>query len=621
MCGIAGYVGSKLSKDTLHKLCDALAHRGPDGHGIFTEDNIGFVHTRLAIIDLTTAAAQPFQFNNWVLTFNGEIYNYQEIRKDLIQLGYHFQTQSDTEVIIKAFDCWQEKAVEKFIGMFAFAIYNTKSRICWIFRDRVGVKPLYYACKNETLYFSSELKAFQHFPIDQHIDPASVDYYFKFGFTPVNQSIFSAIKKLQPGTYLKWSDHQVVINKYWSLPLPNQHLKKEDEIVYELEALLISACRYRMVSDVPVGIFLSGGVDSSLVSALLTKHYGQVSAFNIGFKESSFDESGYANQIATYLNIPFHAKQLTLQDAKQMFNHFYSIYDEPFADTSGIPTACISSFVRDHGFKVVLSADGGDELFAGYNHYQRAIRLYKQFNNLPRSVRRGLSELSKKTIIKGLRKSILTGNFEHKVYAMEELLAATDFNTFYSSIIANQTEAELANLLSTSIPGIVHAPVTQDSLYEMRKWDLENYMADDLLVKVDRATMYNQVECREPLLDHRLVEFAFQLPATILVKGQQPKYLLKSILAKYIPRNYFERKKQGFSIPIFQWFKQDLDSMFDHYLTTQKLNDTGLFNVNEVRSEIKKYKSYKASGKDHNIEKMWRILSFMMWFEKYSKYA
>jgi len=617
MCGIAGYIGEAHTSIDLQAICNAIAHRGPDGHGIFTDDGIALVHTRLAIIDLSDAAKQPFQFKNWVLIFNGEIYNYKEIREELEKFGYHFQTQSDTEVIIKAYDCWREKAVEHFIGMFAFAIYNLDNKSLQLFRDRLGVKPLYYAIENNILYFASELKAFKHFPVSKKINYKSLTHYFSYGYTPSSQSIYSAVKKLPAGSYLTYHNQESKIQTYWHIPTAEINYKKENEIIDTLHELLISACRYRMVSDVPVGVFLSGGIDSSLVSAILNKHFGAIKAFNIGFEEQSFNESIYAEKIANHLQIEYHSSTLSLSEAKKYFDQFYSIYDEPFADTSGIPTACVSAFAKSKGVKVVLSADGGDELFAGYTHYQRAMQLYKQLHILPASIRKMLSRTSKTLITKKFKKSVLAYNFEHKIFALEELLEASDFKSFYNALIANQAEDELAQLLVQAEVENKTSASQHHPLYEMRKWDLENYMADDLLVKVDRATMYNQIECREPLLDHRLTEFAFQLNPTIHQQNKSTKYLLRKILSQYLPTTLFERKKQGFSIPVFQWFNHELDQLFEQYLSKNEIEKTGLLNYTEVESEWKKYRYYKKIGKDYNIEKMWRLLSFMMWYKKY----
>ncbi|MCZ8021374.1 MAG: asparagine synthase (glutamine-hydrolyzing) [Cyclobacteriaceae bacterium] len=617
MCGIAGFIGESHNQIDLQAVCRAIAHRGPDGQGIFADDEIALIHTRLAIIDLTDAAKQPFQFKNWVLIFNGEIYNYKEIRNELLKLGYQFQTQSDTEVIIKAYDCWREKAVEHFIGMFAFAIYNLQNKSLQLFRDRLGVKPLYYAIEKNVLYFASELKVFKHFPVSKTINNQSLTHYFSYGYTPSSQSIYSAVKKLPAGSYLTYHNQESKIQSYWHIPAPEENFKSESKVIEELQELLISACKYRMVSDVPVGVFLSGGIDSSLVSAILSKHFGAIKAFNIGFEEQSFNESIYAEKVAKHLQIEFHSSTLSLKEAKKYFDQFYSIYDEPFADTSGIPTACVSAFAKSKGVKVVLSADGGDELFAGYTHYQQAIQLYTRLHILPAQARKALRGLSKFLITKKFRKAFVALNFEHKIFALEELLEASDFKSFYNALIANQAEDELAQLLVQAEVEYKTSSSQHQPLYEMRKWDLENYMADDLLVKVDRATMFNQIECREPLLDHRLTEFAFKLPPSIHQQNQSTKYLLRKILGNYLPHQLFDRKKQGFSIPVFQWFKDELDQLFDQYLSKNEIEKTGLLHYSEVESEWKKYRYYKKIGKEYNIEKMWRLLSFMIWYKKY----
>lgn len=617
MCGIAGFYHTQVDQPKIDQLIGSLRHRGPDDQRSYCRNAVGLIHTRLSILELSELGAQPYAFEGLVLVFNGELYNYQEIREILRNKGYTFQSNSDTEVLIKAFHCWREQCVSYFIGMFAFAIYEEATDQIWLFRDRLGVKPLYYALQNGSLVFASELKALRILQGDNTINLDAVYYYFRFGFVPAAQSIFEKISKLEAGHYLTLKGGEVQIRKYWEPSYDTDHSRTEAQWMEALEETMISAFKYRMVSDVPVGIFLSGGIDSSLLAAILKKHYGPIHSFTIGFQETGFDESVYARQVADHLKINHTQKILQLAEAKEILQQFYTIYDEPFADTSGIPTACVTQLAKAHGMKVVLSADGGDELFAGYTHYQKAAGLYRSMSSLP--FRKVIAQSSRTMLPPGLRKKIFAWNLEHKLFATEELLRADNATAFFEAFRANQSVDEITSLLGphTGTDYLAQPLKDKDPLQHMMAWDLKYYLADDLLVKVDRATMYHGLECREPLLDHRLVELAMQMPLDLKIKAGKNKYIVRQLLKKYVPEQFFERKKQGFSIPIFAWFSQELDTLFKTYLNPERIRAVGLFNVHEIEKEYAKYLQYKAQGHQHNIEKMWRLVSFMLWWEKY----
>lgn len=620
MCGIAGFYHVKVEPDTIRAVMASLRHRGPDDQRFYTRHDVGLIHTRLSIIELSSLGAQPYEFESLRLVFNGELYNYKEVREELIVLGYIFQSNSDTEVIIKAFHCWGELCVDRFIGMFAFAIYDESTDEIFLFRDRVGVKPLYYSFQRGVLYFASELKALSVFGISKEINLDAVSLYFRFGFIPHHLSIYKVVSKLEPGQLVKISREGIIKKKYWNLNEEIIEGRSENEWLSELEALLISSFRYRMVSDVPVGVFLSGGIDSSLLTAILQKHCGGIHSFNIGFEESGFDESIYALRVGEHLGTRHTQKILRLDEAKNLLKNFYSIYDEPFADTSGIPLACIARLAKDHGVKVVLSGDGGDELFAGYNHYQKAVSLFKKFAAMPSSIRHGISKSTKFLMPASLRRKTYWLNMEHKAYSFEELMDADSPTEFFEAFIANQSMDEIAKMMHpTAMGSMGFSKNDRNPLQAMMSWDFQYYLPDDLLVKVDRATMFNGVECREPFLDHRLVEFAARIPTELKIKNGTGKYLLMKLLNRYMPKEYFERPKQGFSIPIFSWFSNELDEMFTRYLSAEKLGAVPFFDVNEIQHELRKYFFYKKQGKQYNIEKMWRLLSFMMWWEKYEQ--
>jgi asparagine synthase (glutamine-hydrolysing) len=619
MCGIAGFFNAKVDQETITHVADKILHRGPDGHGSYNKNGVGLIHTRLSIIELSDLGAQPYRYENLVLSFNGELYNYQEVRNVLIQKGYTFTSNSDTEVLIKAFHCWREKCVDRFIGMFAFAVYDEQAHEMFLFRDRMGVKPLYYHYEKNTLYFASELKCLTTFPIGKEIDIQAAALYFRFGFVPGDLSIYRNASKLHPGCYLKVTSKGVSEHEYWKVNYQEEIVKSEDEWLDELESVIISSFKYRMVADVPVGIFLSGGIDSSLLTAVLQKHYGTIRTFTIGFEESGFDESIHAKKVAEALGTQHTEKILKLDEARGLLKKFYNIYDEPFADTSGIPTACVTQLAKAHGVKVALSADGGDELFGGYTHYQRVARLYGRLTSLPGWLKKGIPKASQILLPHALRASIFPFNFEHKAYALEEVLQAKTPHTLFEACIANQATGEIKRMIPDASLQPLPFMSLNDPLQSMMEWDRKYYLPDDLLVKVDRATMYYGIECREPFLDHRLVQFAATIPSSLKVKDGTGKYLLRKLLNRYLPHELFERKKQGFSIPIFDWFTKELDEMFVNYLTPEKLKEVSFLNGGEVVREFRKYKYYKDRGKQYNIEKMWRILSFMLWWEKYMK--
>ncbi|MEO5976542.1 MAG: asparagine synthase (glutamine-hydrolyzing) [Chryseolinea sp.] len=619
MCGIAGYYNAQVNDAQIESLISKLSHRGPDDQRVFKSDRVGLIHTRLSIIELSDLGAQPYRYEHLTLVFNGEIYNHKEIRGELEARGYRFTSNSDTEVLIKAFDAWREQCVDKFIGMFAFCVYDDLEKSFYIFRDRLGVKPLYYSFHAGAFYFASELKALLAFDIPKEIDPTAISLYFKFGYIPGERSPFHGICKLAPAHFIKVKGDQITKTRYWDLASVEQSWANENDLLDELESLLISSFRYRMVADVPVGVFLSGGIDSSLLSAVLQKHVGGIRTFTIGFPDRKFDESGFARIVAEHLKVEHTEKILLVDEAKEILKEFYSIYDEPFADTSGLPFACISKLAKDHGIKVVLSADGGDELFGGYPHYFAAASLRDKLSQVPSFWRTRLVSTSKALIPPSMRRLIPAKNFEHRLYAFEQLLSFQNNRQFFESYIANQADDEIANLMHGLKPPALGILGTEGSMFhDMMDWDLRHYLPDDLLVKVDRASMHYGIESRDPFLDHRLIEFSSRIPMAIKLKDGTPKYLLKRLLSRYYPEKLFDRPKKGFSIPMFQWFSNDIDRLFDQTLSDSVLADIPFINKKEVLREVNKYRLYKKSGKEYNIEKMWRLLSFVLWYRRWA---
>lgn len=616
MCGIIGAVG-QFGKEAIEQVAKTIKHRGPDDFGIYQDGNVVFAQHRLAIIDLSIKGKQPYHFEHLTLIYNGEVYNYKAIRKELEAVGYSFNSTSDTEVIIKSFHYWGVAGVQRFRGMFAFAIYDKNEDSLYLFRDRIGVKPLYYTINDKGIVFGSEMRTVMPFVDGKEFDTASLYEYFRLGYVSGDKTIYSQIKKLSPAQYLYFKQGKATIHTYWSLDTASEtQQKSEEEWKAQLHQTMIEAFRLRMESDVPVGVFLSGGIDSSLVTAVLQKNYGNINTFTIGFNDERFNEAPYAKSVAQHLGTNHTELTMTVKDAAEMFDKFYDIYDEPFADSSGIPTAVVAHLAAQHGVKVVLSANGGDELFAGYKHYTTAINLFEKFNNASSFSKKILRNVSGSLFKSGLLKGIFYNNVEHKIAVLNELTSITNLGTFYRGFLANQSHLELDNLLLTdrneNAINLKRAGIEGLLLH-----DLTTYLPDDLLLKSDRATMFNSIEGREPFLDHKLVELAFQMPTYLKCQNGDAKIILKDILAEYVPRHLFERPKKGFSIPIFKWFSQHMDQLFEHYLNPNMVRKVGVFNVEEVEREYKKYLYFKKRGQESNIEKMWRLLSFMMWWDKW----
>ncbi len=620
MCGISGYIGTFNEQDVKTSM-ESIAHRGPDAFEVFTEDDVILAHRRLSILDLSEHANQPFHFEYLTLVFNGELYNYQSVRAELAKEGYTFSTNSDTEVLIKSFHKWGKDCINRFIGMFAFAMFDKRDKSIYLCRDRVGVKPLYYTLENG-LVFGSEMRAIIPVLKNKETNPESVYEYFRFGYISDDKTIFKNVSKLSPGYYLHYKDGKSSQFPYWkaedALKTSVPELS-DTEWERRLHELLVDAFSKRMISDVPVGVFLSGGVDSSLVASLLQKNYGNIHTFTIGFDDERYNEAHIAKEVAHHLGTTHTEFTLNISDAYDVLQNFYDIYSEPFADSSGIPSTIVSKLAADAGIKVVLSGEGGDELFCGYGRYNHVAALYTKLNKIPHPVRKPFSSLAKGIDKSGVLNKIYSGNIEHKVAAGAELIASKSMGDVYSGYIANQSHEELKALLKEVPENGIPIDLISEDMEGMMFYDMKTYLPDDLLVKMDRATMHNSIEGREPFLDHRIIELALQMPENLKYRNGQNKWILKQILGKYVPDKFFNRPKKGFSIPIFKWFSEHLDNMFAHYFTAARIEKTGIFNTEEVLREYDKYKWNKKHNKEYNIEKMWRMLSFMMWWDKWNE--
>lgn len=629
MCGIAGFCDFNKRTDTavLKKMTDALIHRGPNDSGYEVIEtptaNVGLGQRRLSIIDLSSGGHQPMHFENLSIIFNGEIYNYQEVKKELIDKGYSFSSGSDTEVIIKGYHCWGDAVVQKFIGMFVYVILDREKQELTFCRDRAGVKPLYYYYDNDVFLFASELKSLHQHPMFiKEIDVNSLSLFLQYSYIPAPYSIFKKTFKLNPGHYLKLSltTKQISQTKYWDVldfyNKPEMKISEEDAI-NEVEKLLISSYDYRMVADVPVGLFLSGGYDSTSVAAILQSSRTQkIKSFTIGYKEAAFNEAPEAKKIAEYLGTDHHEWYVTASDAADVFHHLPEIYDEPFADNSVVPTALVSKLASQH-VKVSLSADGGDEVFAGYNKFNQSMKYTQSVPHFMQAAFSNVMGLVNPEYIPYFNKKY---NFNTRYEKMQKIWKDKSPLTALKYISQYITEDEAKKFIAlnykdyaTNFDSAKNLSSEVNILNKMLAVDYKTFLVDNNLVKVDRATMSVGLEGREPMLDHRLIEFVSQLPADLKIRNNTNKYILKKIVHKYVPKELMDRPKMPFIAPLTVWFKDELKEKIHYYLSEQKLKDSGVFNS----ALIIKLSNEYLNGKQVNYQKIWNILMFQLWYDKW----
>jgi asparagine synthase (glutamine-hydrolysing) len=631
MCGIAGYIDftNNTDDDVLYKMTGTLQHRGPDGDGHFTDKTepaiVALGHRRLSVIDLSNAASQPMQWDGLYIIFNGEIYNYNEIREDLIKKGHHFSTHSDTEVILHAYREWHNKCVERFIGMFAFVIYDKSNSKVFCVRDRPGVKPFFWYTKNGIFLFASELKAFhQHPGFEKEINTGAVAAFMQFGYVPTPHCIFKNTYKLQPGHTLTINLHnqEVVIDKYWEVadyynkPKLNISLP---EAITETEKILEKAFQYRMVADVPVGVFLSGGYDSTCVTALLQKNTStKINTFTIGVHDKGLNEAPFAKATAAHLGTNHTEYYCTTQEALEIIPTLPFHYDEPFADSSAIPTTLVCKLARQK-VTVALSADAGDEVFGGYNKYDYVARVKNKINKVPAPMRRGMASVMQNIPAHSIpyfnRKPLFTTRYKKIMHLLKdnstkELLL--NMSSLYFPDELNKLFLEPQQKLSSNFDQVLEEQYSDDLSYMMAT-DYKTYMLDDILQKVDRASMSVSLEGREPFLDQNIVEFAAQLPSDYKLHKGIKKYILRQVVHKYVPKQMMERPKMGFGIPIADWLKKELKFFVNEATDTGFLEQQGLFDVNEVK---KLYTEF-YNGKEQLHTKVWYLLMFQMWYKQW----
>jgi asparagine synthase (glutamine-hydrolysing) len=632
MCGISGFVdfAKKSNKSILEKMNRTMVHRGPDGegYGIFptNEAIIGLGHRRLSIIDLTEGGAQPKVFQNLHITFNGEIYNHEEIRKTLELKGHYFETHSDTEVILHAYKEWGSAALNKFVGMFAFVIYDSLNKKIFACRDRAGVKPFFYYFHEGLFLFASELKAIlQHPTFKKEINLNSVASFMQYGYVPTPNCIFSYTYKLKPGHFLELDiyKNKLITNQYWSVyQAYNKPILKIDlpEAIAETERVLIKAFNYRMVSDVPVGVFLSGGYDSSCVTALLQKDKTEkIKTFTIGMPDAGLNEAPFAKEIALQLDTDHTEYYCTQKEALEIVPTLPFFYDEPFADSSAIPTILVSRIAKEK-VTVALSADAGDEIFAGYNRYDYFEGFGNKLQKTPAFARKTFAKLMNAVSPKSIpilnKKHLFADRYEK----LKKLLNSPTEQNLLLSMVGNFTDFEINSLFKVNTKKQNTAFDSKELNIEnfsmlnyMMAMDYETYLLDDILQKVDRAGMSVSLEGREPFLDQNIIEWVAQLPTNYKYNNGSKKFVLKQIVHKYLPKQLMDRPKMGFGIPIASWLQSDLKQYVDKFFDKAYVVKQGIFDF----SIIERIKNDFYINKTERAEKIWYILMFQMWYDKW----
>lgn len=624
MCGITGILHHRdhqaVSLEELKKSCDSMVHRGPDDEGFFIDGNIGLGMRRLKIIDLI-GGHQPISNEDgrfWVV-FNGEIYNYQALRAELENKGHKFATHSDTETIVHAYEEFGPACAHKLNGMFAFAIWDRTEQKLVLVRDRLGVKPLYYYTDDRLLAFGSELKAILSFPqVPRHIDLEALDTFLTFEYVPAPLSIFRGIRKLPAGHFLTLQKGKTKVTRYWDLP-GTEPIDDQAGIDEELCGLLRDSVRLRLISDVPLGAFLSGGIDSSAIVAFMAEIMDRpVKTFSIGFEDESYNELGYARRVAEHFGTDHH--ELTIKpDVVGLVQDLVHHLDEPFADVSIFPTFLVSRLARQH-VTVVLSGDGGDELFGGYDWYV-ADKLDGYYHNLPRRIRnscvphvmrRIAPTAKKKGAVNKLKRfvegTLLPASLQHYRWSMYAWGESKD------ALYAENVKPLMRTFdASARFKAYLYRDDKVDRLRQQQAADIKTYLPDDILVKVDRMSMANSLEARTPFLDYRLVEFAYRLSSCLKLRGLQTKYVLRRCLAGKLPPFVLERKKEGFSIPMKNWLNGELRSLMLDVLSESRIRRRGYFDPAYVRRLIDEHRE----GTHNHGHLLWALIVFELWHERY----
>jgi asparagine synthase (glutamine-hydrolysing) len=624
MCGICGVAGGDPAggRELVRKMCSAMIHRGPDDEGEVHVDGVTLGMRRLSIIDLE-GGHQPVHNEDsmvWVVQ-NGEIYNHLELREQLLEAGHSFLTQSDTEVLVHGYEEWGEELVGHLNGMFAFALLDRGRGVVLLARDRMGIKPLHYAIDGRRLVFASELKALlRDLALRSGVDPVALDDYLAYEFVPSPRSIVLGVNKLQPGHTLTWSleDGTHRLRRYWAPelnPYGTGRRRSLDEECDELRAVLRESVRKELISDVPLGVFLSGGIDSSAVTAMMTQLGGDVKSFSVGFTERSFDEAPYARQVARHLGTEHH--ELTLEPAMLLglIPRLPTLLDEPLGDASIIPTYLLSAFTRRH-VKVALGGDGGDELFAGYPTLQ-AHRLAGYYLRAPRLIREGLVEpvvrrlpVSRNNLSLDFRAKRFVGGARYPV--------AERHQRWMGSFAAEERAALLSRDVREHVSrnrgnALVDDARSLDPLNQVLLMDMRMYLENDILVKLDRASMMASLEGRVPLLNNDFVAYVTHLPLSMKLRGLRSKFLLKRALRGVLPDNILNRPKKGFGIPVAHWFRGPLKEQMLSVLSPERMERQGYFDPATVGRLIQDH----LGGRRDNRKQLWTLFAFELWHDGY----
>ncbi len=647
MCGITGFwdTTGDLSNDRLQDISramtDTLLHRGPDDGGVWSDQQIGLSlgHRRLAIVDLSPQGHQPMMSaeGRYVIVFNGEIYNFLELQRELKSLGHQFRGHSDTEVMLAAIRQWGlDRSLQRFNGMFAFALWDRQEQVLHLARDRFGEKPLYYGWVGHTLLFASELKALKAHPAFRgEVNRDALTLYLRYCYLPAPYSIYQGIYKLSPGTVLSWngSPDRPSPMPYWSAKdIAERGAAKpfrgsDAEAVNQLDELLQDAVGLRMMADVPLGAFLSGGIDSSTIVALMQAQSSQpVKTFTIGFNEDGYNEAEHAKAVAKHLGTDHTELYVTADDALAVIPKLPSLYDEPFADVSQIPTFLVSQLAKQQ-VTVSLSGDAGDELFGGYNRYLLGKKIWKMIGWMPFSLRKRVARKLAAmppgfwTQSKGMLQRIFSNLpiqslSNTQLQSSIDLLAMPNAEAIYTKLVSHWKDPGSMIIRGSEPQTLLTDPQSWANLSSfpdhMMYADTMTYLPDDILVKVDRASMGVSLESRVPFLDHRLMEFAWQLPPSMKIRNGQGKWLLRQVLYKHVPRELIDRPKAGFNLPLDSWLRGPLRDWAESLLNEHRLKDEGFFDPAPIRQKWTQH----LEGTGNFEHYLWDILMFQAWLEE-----
>ena len=623
MCGIAGFVESsdvrspfsrERASGLVHEMCQSIRHRGPDDEGVLVEPGMAFGMRRLSIIDVATGH-QPIhnEDRSVSIVFNGEIYNFRELRRHLEARGHRFYTGTDTEVIVHAYEQWGTDAIAKLRGMFGLALWDRRTRTMLVARDRVGIKPLHYATFGGRLYFGSEIKSLLCAPdLPRDLNLVALDHYLSFLYAPRDESFFAGIRKLPPGSLLTWRNGEISVGPYWEPPAHETFNGSERDAVDELQDVLTDAVRAHLVSDVPLGAFLSGGIDSSLVVALMTKVSGaRVKTFSIGFEQPEYDELAYARRVAQAFDTDHH-EDVVRPDGVGVLEQIVTHFDEPFGDTSALPTWYVSQLAARE-VTVVLSGDGGDEMFGGYTRYIPDARVTAVDRYAPAALRR----------VAGVVSARLPNGARGKRFLQH---VSRDARGRYLDAIGFFTPDDKSGLLSADVRRQLTGGDPENRLIrhfdryaglswpsQMMRFDVETYLPEDILTKVDRMSMAHSIEARVPLLDNAVIDFASSLPAELKIRQGRRKHVLKEVAARYLPGELIDRRKQGFGVPLDVWFRGNLRELFADTLLSARSLQRGYFQAPFVRGLIREHLSAR---RDHTF-RLWQLVVFERWLQQY----